>query len=67
MIQDLGAGDEADLQKVNGITPEIIAAGTHGFKLAYLASFKNVWIIAVAISAAILLSKKPPVQREKKS
>lgn len=43
-IDALGANDQAALARIQGVTPEIIQAGVHALKAAYISSFRIMWI-----------------------
>ncbi|KIX04881.1 uncharacterized protein Z518_05752 [Rhinocladiella mackenziei CBS 650.93] len=55
-IADLTSGNIVDLQSIPGITPEIIAAGSHAFSEAYALAFKNTWICAACFCALALIA-----------
>lgn len=57
-IGALASNNQAALAQIQGVTPQIIGAGAHALKLAYLTSFRNVWIAAAAFSGATVIGKK---------
>ncbi len=50
-ITALANNDQAGLMSIPGVTPQIIGAGVHALKVAFAASFRNVWITAAALAA----------------
>ncbi|RVX69038.1 hypothetical protein B0A52_06751 [Exophiala mesophila] len=55
LILDLPSGNTHSLAKIPGITPEVIAAATHGLQIAYLKSFRYLWITSAACAAGGML------------
>ncbi|KEF61344.1 uncharacterized protein A1O9_02910 [Exophiala aquamarina CBS 119918] len=51
LIGDLVGGETEQLATVKGATPEIIHAAVKGLKIAYIDSFRFVWIMAAVLSA----------------
>ncbi|ETS74385.1 hypothetical protein PFICI_14251 [Pestalotiopsis fici W106-1] len=47
--------DQAALQLISGVTPQILEAGENAVKQTYLNSFRNVWLFTVVVSAAGIL------------
>ncbi|KAH6986962.1 major facilitator superfamily domain-containing protein [Ilyonectria destructans] len=54
-IAALSANDQAALTSIPGVTPQIISAGAHGLKTAYVSSLRYLWVVsgAFALLAAI--------------
>lgn len=57
LIGGLAANDEEALGQIPEITPEIIGAGVHGLRTAYLAAFKYIWVVAAVFSAVGLIGE----------
>ena len=54
-IKALGAGETAALEKIPGVTPEIIGTGLKAFKQAYADSIRVVFIIAAPFGVAAII------------
>lgn len=57
LIQDLASGNAQALGEIPSITPEVIVAASHGLQLAYLKSFRYLWITSAAFAAGGILSR----------
>ena len=57
LVQALVAGLTEQVSEIPGITPRIIGAAIHALRTAYVDSFRDVWIVAAALSAAGLFSQ----------
>ncbi|KAK4936733.1 hypothetical protein LTR10_022457 [Elasticomyces elasticus] len=55
-IPALANNDPKALQAVPGVTPQIIQAGVHGLKTAYLVSLRPVWLLTLALSAVAFIA-----------
>ena len=57
LIGALTSNDDAALQRIPGITPEIIGASVAALKDAYVVGFRNIYIMTAAFSGFALLGK----------
>lgn len=59
-ISALSASNNTALASIEGITPDIIQAGSHGLKSAYLRSFRAIHITALVVSITAVVGKFYP-------
>jgi hypothetical protein len=57
-IEALSGHDDRALASIPGVTPDIIAAGVHGLKTAYVESFRAVHLAALVLSVIAVVGKK---------
>lgn len=53
----LASNNQTALIQIEGVTPQIIGAGVHALQIAYLASFRGVWIAAAVFAGVTVIGK----------
>jgi MFS family permease len=59
-IGALAAGNVTAVEKVSGVTPQIIEAGTNALRDAYSIAFRNVWIAASCFTLIAIIGEYNP-------
>ncbi|KAK5069235.1 hypothetical protein LTR64_008610 [Lithohypha guttulata] len=55
-IGALASNNQTALIQIEGATPQIIGAGVHALQIAYLASFRGVWIAAAVFAGVTVIA-----------